>query len=53
VIGGCGFGTGLVFVKDYLDPSFRTPDEAFAVLGIPVLASLSVGNGDERSLEAS
>ena len=34
------FSTGLVFASDYLDPSFRTPDEVTAFLGTPVLASL-------------
>ena len=32
--------TGLAFAKDYLDPSFRTPDDVVAYLGTPVLASL-------------
>ena len=31
---------GLACVADYLDPSFRTPDEVEAFLGIPVLASI-------------
>jgi len=31
---------GLAFVADYLDPSFRTPDEVESYLGIPVIASL-------------
>jgi uncharacterized protein involved in exopolysaccharide biosynthesis len=53
IFGGCGFGAGLVFAKDYIDPSFRTPEEAFGVLGIPVLASIVAGNGNERSLGAS
>jgi uncharacterized protein involved in exopolysaccharide biosynthesis len=30
---------GLAFVADYMDPSFRTPDEVEALLDIPVLAS--------------
>jgi len=30
----------LALVVDYLDPSFRTPDEVQAFLGVPVLASL-------------
>jgi uncharacterized protein involved in exopolysaccharide biosynthesis len=34
------FSTGLVFASDYLDPSFRTPDDVVAYLGTPVLASL-------------
>ncbi len=28
---------GLAFVADYIDPSFRTPDEVVSVLGVPVL----------------
>lgn len=32
---------GLVFTSDFLDPSFRTPDEVTAFLELPVLASLS------------
>ena len=32
--------TGLAFTRDYLDPSFRTPDDVVAYLGTPVLASL-------------
>jgi uncharacterized protein involved in exopolysaccharide biosynthesis len=31
---------GLACVADYLDPSFRTPDEVEAFLGLPVLASI-------------
>jgi uncharacterized protein involved in exopolysaccharide biosynthesis len=31
---------GFALVKDYLDPSFRTPSEVQAHLGIPVLASI-------------
>jgi uncharacterized protein involved in exopolysaccharide biosynthesis len=33
-----GFGAG--FVADYVDPSFRTPDEVVGYLDMPVLASL-------------
>jgi uncharacterized protein involved in exopolysaccharide biosynthesis len=39
-VGACFFSTGLVFVADYLDPSFRTPDEVVHFLGTPVLGSL-------------
>jgi uncharacterized protein involved in exopolysaccharide biosynthesis len=35
-----GVSTGLAFVADYLNPSFRTPDDVVAYLGAPVLASL-------------
>ena len=31
---------GLACAADYLDPSFRTPDEVEAFLGLPVLASM-------------
>jgi len=34
------FSTGFSFISDYLDPSFRTPDEVMGFLGTPVLASL-------------
>jgi uncharacterized protein involved in exopolysaccharide biosynthesis len=37
-----GIGSvGLAFAWDYMDPSFRTPDEVVAFLDSPVLASLS------------
>jgi uncharacterized protein involved in exopolysaccharide biosynthesis len=36
--------TGFVFIGDYLDPSFRTPDEVLGYLGTPVLASLPEKN---------
>jgi uncharacterized protein involved in exopolysaccharide biosynthesis len=36
---------GLVFAADYLDPAFRTPEEVFAYLETPVLASLPSKNG--------
>ncbi len=32
--------TGLAFASDYLDPSFRVPDDVITYLGTPVLASL-------------
>jgi uncharacterized protein involved in exopolysaccharide biosynthesis len=31
---------GVAFLSDYLSPTFRTPDEITAYLGVPVLASL-------------
>ena len=37
--GGC-LSVGAAFGADYLNPSFRTPDEVTAYLGEPVLASL-------------
>jgi uncharacterized protein involved in exopolysaccharide biosynthesis len=33
------------FVVDFMDPSFRTPDEVAGYLGTPVLAALPKGNG--------
>jgi polysaccharide biosynthesis protein PslE len=33
-------GTGAAFAADYMDPALRTPEEVFACLEIPVLASL-------------
>jgi uncharacterized protein involved in exopolysaccharide biosynthesis len=41
----CVFSTGMAFVADYFDPSFRTPDEVFDLLGSPVLASLPARSG--------
>jgi capsular polysaccharide biosynthesis protein len=32
--------TGVGFVADYLDPSYRTPEELTISLGVPTLASL-------------
>jgi uncharacterized protein involved in exopolysaccharide biosynthesis len=38
----CGLllSTGAAFAADYLDPSYRTPEELTISLGVPVLASL-------------
>jgi uncharacterized protein involved in exopolysaccharide biosynthesis len=33
-------GAGAAFTADYVDPAFRTPDDALAYLNAPVLASL-------------
>jgi uncharacterized protein involved in exopolysaccharide biosynthesis len=38
-------GAGAAFAADYLDPALRTPEEVFACLEIPVLASLPAGTG--------
>jgi tyrosine-protein kinase Etk/Wzc len=38
-------GTVLAFALDYMDPAFRTPDEALAYLNVPVLASLPEKRG--------
>lgn len=37
------FSITLAFVADFIDPSFRTPDEASNYLGVPVLAALPSG----------
>jgi uncharacterized protein involved in exopolysaccharide biosynthesis len=52
LLGAFGLSTGIVFVKDYLDPCFRTPDEVFAALGTPVLASIPAGGTGMTTLEA-
>jgi uncharacterized protein involved in exopolysaccharide biosynthesis len=36
-------GIALAFLKDYLDPSYRTPSEVQASLGLPVSASMPRG----------
>lgn len=36
----CSVTVGLVFAADYLDPSYRTPEEVMRSLDLPVLASL-------------
>ena len=36
---------GVVFTKEYLDPSFRTPHEVVSELNIPVLAAVPQRNG--------
>ncbi len=37
---GIGSGAGLVFMLEYIDASFRKPDDVYAFIGIPVLASV-------------
>lgn len=39
-LAGLVFSAGLVFVAEYTDSSFRTPDEVNSNLGIPVLAAI-------------
>jgi capsular polysaccharide biosynthesis protein len=34
---------GAAFLADYLDPSFRTPEEVQRILQIPVLAAIPAG----------
>lgn len=53
-VGAFGVSTGLVFAADYLDPSFRTPEEVVEYLRSPVLAALPPRRADGgRSSEAS
>lgn len=47
--GAIGLGTGAAFAGDFLDPALRTPEEVFACLQIPVLASLPEGAGQRLS----
>lgn len=42
-------GIGAAFAADYLDPALRTPEEVFACLEIPVLASLPEKTGRRLS----
>jgi polysaccharide biosynthesis transport protein len=42
-------GAGAAFTTDYLDPALCTPEEAFACLELPVLASLPTGTGRKLS----
>lgn len=42
-------GVGVAFIADYLDPSFRTPDEVTDFLNIPVFASIPE-NGHEAAV---
>lgn len=44
-VGAVASGTGAAFAADYLDPALRTPEEVFACLEIPVLASLPEAKG--------
>jgi uncharacterized protein involved in exopolysaccharide biosynthesis len=48
-IAACGSGAGAAFVVDRLDPALRTPEEVFACLDLPVLASLPAGSNDQLS----
>ena len=53
LVGACGFSTAIVFVADYFDPSFRTPEEVVEFLGSPVLASLPEVHETDHNSEAS
>lgn len=49
LLGGVGFGSGLVYILDLLDDRFRSPDELREQVGAPVLAivgQLQVSNHD-------
>jgi len=52
---GIAFGgflsVGAAFVADYLNPSFRTPDEVTGYLGEPVLASFPRGIEESQQSE--
>jgi uncharacterized protein involved in exopolysaccharide biosynthesis len=48
-VGSVASGTGAAFAADYFDPALRTPEEVFACLEIPVLASLPEGTGKRLS----
>ncbi len=39
--GGLGIGGGIIFLLEYLDTSFRKPEDIETVLGFPVLATVS------------
>jgi uncharacterized protein involved in exopolysaccharide biosynthesis len=45
-----GFSTGLVFIADRFDPSFRTAEDVIGFLGMPVLASLPARTDQQRDV---
>jgi capsular polysaccharide biosynthesis protein len=45
ILASMGFG----FLTEYLDPSFKTPEEVKEYLEIPLLATLPKGNGKPRT----
>jgi len=49
VAGAGASGIGAAFVADYLDPSFRTPDDVLAYLKAPLLASLPAARAERLS----
>jgi uncharacterized protein involved in exopolysaccharide biosynthesis len=49
VLLGALASAGLGLAKDYIDPSFRSPDEVEVFLSVPVLASLSLEAGEVKS----
>jgi uncharacterized protein involved in exopolysaccharide biosynthesis len=48
-LGASFFSTGLVFAADYLNTSFRNPDEVTRYLGLPVLGYLPAIEADSTS----
>jgi uncharacterized protein involved in exopolysaccharide biosynthesis len=42
----CAVTAGMVFTLEYLDPSFRTPNEVTAVLNVPLLAAIPDQGGN-------
>jgi uncharacterized protein involved in exopolysaccharide biosynthesis len=43
------FSVGLAFTTEYFDPTIRTPDEAYCLLEVPVLAWLPAPEGENLS----
>jgi uncharacterized protein involved in exopolysaccharide biosynthesis len=48
-LGASAFSTGLVFAADYLNSSFRNPDDVTQYLGLPVLGYLPAIEADSTS----
>jgi hypothetical protein len=48
ILGGLGFGVGLVGLLEYRDNSFKTDTEISRVLGLPVLAVVPLMKSDEE-----
>ena len=40
IAAGLGIGGGLIFLLEYMNQSFKSPDEAGSFLGLPVLATI-------------
>ena len=55
IVGGLGSGLGLIYVLDYFDDRFRSPEELQVQAGLPVLAivgELPPGNAETKGLDA-